>query len=512
MRGAWLDDDEPIDHTARRRDGDPSHAVHATHASTESEFGARAKSRKQQKRDERQHQIEHAQQIDAPSWTSAILSIGGLCGVGVIVAGATGGSETRSAAVVMVVLCLITLPILRKLADGRREVVQILYAGFAFKLAMCLLRNYLASGGYYKNSDAATYDDAGRQVANDFLRHGHMPGWVNYTGTNFVKLLTGFVYTITPASKLSAFFVFAWFSFIGTLFFWRAVQRFAPPPSDRKYLLMLMFIPSFVYWPSALGKEAVVIFALGLTTYGFSRTLSQGPIAGATGILGGVWIMTMVRPHVGVAIMVALIVATALAKQSGRRSGMLVTAAVLLVLSGFVMSKANAFFRADLTSAGSVSDQLTKAGKRTTQGGSEFQPTAVSPAGFPMAVVTVLIRPFPWESSSAPELATAIESIIIAWLIVRGLREVRGRIRRDNPLGIYALVATTVFIVLFWNFANFGILARQRTQIAPFLFLLLAMPRQPDSAAKTERKARRSGSSSWDAWDAQGGPPTHPRP
>ena len=51
---------------------------------------------------------------------------------------------------------------------------------------------------------------------------------------------------------------------------------------------------------------------------------------------------------------------------------------------------------------------------------------------------------------------------------------------------IFALVNLIVFVFLFSNFANFGILARQRTQIAPFLFLLLAMPLK-DRIGKKEK-------------------------
>ena len=193
-----------------------------------------------------------------------------------VIAGAVGNSETRAAALVMIVLGLIAFPVLKRLADSRRNYQQILYAGLAFKVTMTIVRYYLASGGYYKTSDASDYDTLSRQIASQYLKHGQLPPWKTWTGTPFLRLVTGFVYTIVPASKLTAFFVSAAFSFAGTLLFWKAVQKFAPPPSDRTYLLMLMFIPSFVYWPSALGKEAFIILCLGLTTYGGLHSREQG--------------------------------------------------------------------------------------------------------------------------------------------------------------------------------------------------------------------------------------------
>ena len=94
----------------------------------------------------------------------------------------------------------------------------------------------------------------------------------------------------------------------------------------------------------------------------------------------------------------------------------------------------------------------------------------------PYALMTVIVRPFPWESGSIPELVTALEAAFVGYLIIKGGKNTLGRVRRDRPIAIYATVATLVFVELFSHFNNFGILARQRTQIAPFLYLLLALP------------------------------------
>ncbi len=495
LRGAWLDDSMHGPSSNRHRRG-PSDVVgpdspQSTSKSSKSSKGAPSE--------------DLSRPQPAPGWTGAITVIGGLFALGMVVAGAVGSSDTRSAAIIMVLLGLIFFPILKKLAGGRRDYQQILTAGLMFKVTMTIARYYLASGGYYKNSDAYGYDFYGRQVADQYLKHGQLPPWNTFTGTSFLRLVTGFVYTVMPASELAAFFVFAAFSFTGTLLFWKAVQKFAPPPGDRFYLLLLMFIPSFVYWPSALGKEAFIILCLGLTTYGFACVLQNDLVRGIPCIAGGVAGMTMVRPHVGVAVMIGLTIATVLAKQSGRRTGLFAMTVLLLVGSAFVISRANAFFKSDITSASNITTQLDAAGKRTGQGGSEFTPTPVNPVNFPFAVVTVLIRPFPWESTSVPELATALESMVIAYLIIKNFKQIRGRVRRDNPIAIYALVVTLVFVVLFWQFSNFGILARQRTQIAPFMFLLLAMPVTEHVEEKRDRKERRSGQRAWSDWDARHG-------
>ena len=61
-------------------------------------------------------------------------------------------------------------------------------------------------------------------------------------------------------------------------------------------------------------------------------------------------------------------------------------------------------------------------------------------------------------------------------------RDGSGRIRRE-AYAAYAIAFVGVFIYLFSALGNFGILARQRVQMLPFLFVLLSLPLQVDARA-----------------------------
>ena len=47
---------------------------------------------------------------------------------------------------------------------------------------------------------------------------------------------------------------------------------------------------------------------------------------------------------------------------------------------------------------------------------------------------------------------------------------------RRRPYATFAFAYTLMFVYAFAAIANFGILSRQRTQVLPFVFVLLALP------------------------------------
>ena len=88
--------------------------------------------------------------------------------------------------------------------------------------------------------------------------------------------------------------------------------------------------------------------------------------------------------------------------------------------------------------------------EQTGQGGSEFSPSRVStPFHYPMAVVTVLLRPFVFEVSSAEGMMTAIEASFLVLCFVFSLprlRKLPGMVRRVPYLSFsLAFIAGFVF-------------------------------------------------------------------
>ncbi len=421
--------------------------------------------------------------VRTPGWALAVTAAGVIAALSVLAGGfAFSNGETITAGFVMIVLGTVTLLALKRVAaDTMHGEYPILVAGLAMKLLASLLRYWISfSGTIYERSDAKTYDVEGRRIATEFISQGHLPNYKSYTGSNFLRLLTGILYDLIPPSTLAAFFIFGWFSFLGYLMFWRAMRRTVAPGQDRKYLILLLFMPSVAYWPSSLGKEAVVILGLGMASLGFARMITNATLSGAVLAGAGTVLVTYVRPHVALVILIGAAVAMVVRKRpSGQIVSSIVTAVLFIPILTFTLGQASAYFNGDITDSKVQAETQTEADDRTSQGGSQFDNAAVqitNPINFPYATWTVIMRPMPWEAPSPQEFATAIESTFIGLLLIRNFPRIARNLRRVNGYMIYAFVNLVVFIFLFSNFANFGILARQRTQIAPFLFLLLAMP------------------------------------
>ncbi|HUV10460.1 MAG TPA: hypothetical protein VMX12_05745, partial [Acidimicrobiia bacterium] len=199
-------------------------------------------------------------------------------------------------------------------------------------------------------------------------------------------------------------------------------------------------------------------------------------VLGVTGI-------TMVRPHMALILLAALLVAL-LVGRSETRSALtpvlrLASITVVLVITLVVVNQAAGFLGVESLDQETVSTTLSNTETQTGQGGSQFTPVRVnSPLDLPAATVTVLFRPFPFEADNAQTLATSVEGLLLAAFCALSWRRLASALRqlRSTPYLAFALVFVLVFVYAFSSFSNFGILARQRTQVLPFLFVLLALP------------------------------------
>ena len=101
-----------------------------------------------------------------------------------------------------------------------------------------------------------------------------------------------------------------------------------------------------------------------------------------------------------------------------------------------------------------------------------------SPIVVPWAAVTVLFRPLPWEAHNGQELANTAESCFLIVLAYKSRKRLRSipRELRNSPYIAYCLGFTAMFVFAFSSFANFGILARQRTQTMPLVLTFLCLP------------------------------------
>ena len=291
---------------------------------------------------------------------------------------------------------------------------NLLVAGVVVKLGASMLRFYTLVGEYGTHGDASVYDDYGRRLAHAWISGGV----VDYTsgasgGTAWVRWFTGIVYYVFGSNILNGFLIFSLLALVGTYFWYRAAVEAVPFLNKRLCFLLLFFAPSIAFWPSSIGKEALMQLGLGTVALGSAKLLKQRLFQGILIALPGAWLLYNVRPHLlafatfaaGIAYVVGRVRRGRSAAESTslfRPVGMVIVA----LLAFFALSQAAQFLGMKDFSLSSIEQELTEQTGRTSQGGSQVETGKVSltPLSVPQGMVKVLLQPFPWEVETRIQL------------------------------------------------------------------------------------------------------------
>ncbi len=383
------------------------------------------------------------------------------------------------------VLLMLALPLCRWIArrTGEPQIAGFLFGAAALKVVIGATLRYYMVDAVYGAGDAFRYDDAAAELVRPF-RDGQFGDLGQVTGTRFLEILDGLVQAVIGETMVGAFLVFSAMGFVGICLLYLAFCE-AHPIGDRTLYRRLLFLtPTLWFWPSSVGKEAFLMLCIGATAYGFARLLT-GHVLGVvlTGL--GLWGAAVVRPHIALMLLAGTVVALPPsptrrpreADGSRRRSiaGFALPFLVLLAIPAS-LSSAETFFDIDglnLDSATEVREEVTR---RTSTGGSEFTALDTSnPVGLTMGLVTVVARPFPWEATGFQALA-ALEGACL--VVIVSVATWRRRHVIPRALGErWPRLAIAYVLAFAWGFAavgNFGILARQRSLMLPFLFVIVA--------------------------------------
>jgi len=379
---------------------------------------------------------------------------------------------------VPIVLCLFTIPFIRiseeRHSSGLANIVSI---ALIAKMVGAYMR-YLLAYHVYGGNDSGRYHEAGVRIANEYLdgQRSVISLFPTSYGTPFIEELNGIVALLTGRSLLASFMVFSWLGFLGLWAFVAAIRRAVPDVDVRRYAILVFFLPSSLFWPSSLGKEAWMLFGLGLFATGAARVLTY-QARGLVFIGAGVLATGMVRPHVTVIALSAFTLALILIR--GRRGRPL--SPVLTLVTVASIAGAAAFASGPLEqilprSEEGFSAVLDATSERSSQGGSEIEvSTPNSPLEYPAAFLTVLFRPLPFEARTFTQLLSSLESAALLTLVIAWRRRVFGAVGRilGDPFLRFAVLYTLAFAFAWSSVGNLGIMARQRMQVLPFLLILL---------------------------------------
>ena len=216
-------------------------------------------------------------------------------------------------------LVVATIPVITWLArkEDDPRLVRVLTLGLAFTVGGSLVRYFVITVLYGDNADAGVYSDAATEMVR-LIKAGVFtlvpPGLEGRPPeSQRIAVVLAAVYVVVGVSRWAGTFVFAWLAFGGRILLWRALKRAVPEADQHRYLLLVLFFPSLAFWPSSIGKEALMTFSIGLVSYGAAQLFSERVSLGSVFTFGaGVVALLFVRPHM------AAIAVAALGLEQGR--------------------------------------------------------------------------------------------------------------------------------------------------------------------------------------------------
>lgn len=378
----------------------------------------------------------------------------------------------------------------------------LLLTAVVFRMIGSTLRYEVLFRFYQGTGDAVRYFEDGRMIAEmirflewPFLSFHFWFGGDKWWGTPLMIKLSGLVLSVIGPTLRGEFLVFSMIAFVGLYAMAVAFKNFHSGPEAVRYAAWIWLFPSLWFWPSSVGKEAVTILALGIVTLGY---VGRDGKPQWSIYLSGLALAFVIRPHVAFVITLATMAAHwfgVWAKVTPRR---IAEALALLVLVSLAFSGMAAQFGLAATDLEGVGEFVSFRAQQTLKGGSNIGTAPITGGGIPMAFVNTWMRPFIWEAHNATSLMGAVEVLVFLGMVWYRRRTLGLSLRgwRHDRLLRFALPMAILYTLLIGlTFGNLGILARQKTPIIPFVFIILfaTPPGRKQKAQSLEDAAESTG-------------------
>lgn len=392
-------------------------------------------------------------------------------------------SSEWGGAIVYLIVLSIGMVLLYQLSVKRVEPTfpaSLFALAFVVKIIGSIGRYWMVFGLYDGAADSILYHEHGQILAQYFkvFDFSIMDRYVvRGEGTTSLAHITGLLYSVLPANIAGAFFFFSALAFTGAILCYCAARVAWPEADLRYYRLCVLFLPSILFWPAALGKDAWILCWSGLVAWGWVAFIRKGRLSGLLWIAVALWLLQLVRPHIAAFLSLSIVIAYILHSTTRERS--LITwlaSGIVIVLIGFYMVQSGAaFLGLDDLSPESLEAAMSEVQENTTQGGSRYKVVSIfTPTGFVIGLVTAAMRPFPWEARSGQMMLSALETIGWLYLCWHQRRAFWHKLRsiRTDPVVGFALIYALITLLALTSIGNFGIIARQRVMALPFLWML----------------------------------------
>lgn len=295
-------------------------------------------------------------------------------------------------------------------------------------------------------------------------------------------------------SYLCISFCCSFFAFGGC---WRIFKLFYSiyPHLHKKIAIATLYLPSLLFWSSALMKDSITMGALGFFVYGVYQLffLRRKIFANILVVSLNAFLLFYIKPYIVLCAVPGFLVwAYLLLNRNIKDKGFRMFATLLftgLTIAGSI------YFMQKIASSEIASQYATQniikalesqqnTYNQVEDAGSTFKASSIdnSIGGilklFPLGIVNSLYRPFPWEVRSPVMALTALEALLFAWLTLIVIRHTSFKKFRQVLAGNPSIVFCFIYAILFSGLVgmstlNFGTLARYKIPALPFFLIML---------------------------------------
>ncbi len=292
--------------------------------------------------------------------------------------------------------------------------------------------------------------------------------------TQFIIFITTFFAKYLSLSKLAVFFVFGFFGYVGFLYFIKMLNR-----SQMKFLginvpLLILLLPGFHFWTSALGKDSLIFMFLMMFFYGISN-FKRHFLLVLFSIIG----VGLIRPHIGFIILISVNLAIVLQNPGKFRFSYLFI--LLLSLFGLIISLPFVvnFLSIDKLDYETINNRLEFYSQYSAQeAGGLNSYVDVSSYSLPLKMLSYFFRPLFFDVHSILQLLASFENLFLIILLFKWLKAINFRIIRwykslklnEQIMFLYVIIG---WIILAAGMYNLGLAYRQKYMLLPVLFILM---------------------------------------
>ena len=296
----------------------------------------------------------------------------------------------------------------------------------------------------------------------------------------------GFLMFALNDAHYASFSAMAGITFFGKLAGYRGMRAMLPAMNPSVVGVAMMLVPSVVFWSSGVVKESWAITGLGFLTLWLSRVLEGHAFSSPHLLLLGIIPVALIKPYILFPFTLAAGTAYLLARERATHVSIkpLYFSSASITVVVLMLALSNAFPAFSLSEIGSSTATMQRHGAMV-EGGSNYslgnaeKATLAEQITFaPLAVTTVLVRPFIFEVRNFSMLIAALESTALLVLLLRlfrknTLRSVFLVVRHSPPLAFCFVFSVVASIAIGLATSNFGTLSRYRIPMMPFYVLLV---------------------------------------